>query len=106
MKQNTDAEGAEIQTGVDANNSRTKTTAFDVEAYADNSEYAMCWMLRRIDDTTIESQAIACEAGLRDSHGDREVFDVDADTSTLEFAREHANADPQLAIEQARKHFN
>jgi len=97
---------ASIETGYNTNNSRINNSDWDVEAYADDGEFAMCWMLRRVDDELIESQPIACEAGLRDEYGSREVFDVDADTTVETFAREHANADPELAIEQAREHWD
>jgi len=96
----------EIETGYETNNTRIKTTDWDVEAYADDGEHAMCWMLRRVSETLIESQAVACEAGLRETHGGRETFDVDADTTVTAFAREHATADPELAIELAREHFD
>jgi hypothetical protein len=94
-----------IQTGVETNNTRLKTTDWDVEAYADDGEHAMCWLLRRVEGTIIESQAVACEAGLRDNYGPIEAFDVDADTTTIEFAQEHADADPEAALKQAREHF-
>jgi len=96
----------EIETGYETNNTRIKTTDWDVEAYADDGDHAMCWMLRRVSETLIESQAVACEAGFRETHGTRETFDVDADTTVSEFARDHANADPDLAIELAREHFD
>jgi len=96
----------QIATGYETANTRLKTSDWEVEAYADDGEYAMCWMLRRVDDTTIESQAVACEAGLREQHGEKEVFDVNADKTVGRFALEHAEADPEVAIEQAREHFN
>lgn len=96
----------EIDTGYETNNTRIKTSEWDVEAYADDGKHAMCWMLRRVSDELIEQQAVACEAGLREEHGNRETFDVDADTSTEEFAREVSKSDPELAIELAREHFD
>jgi len=95
-----------IATGYETNNSRIRTTDWEVEAYADDGEHAMSWMLRRVNDELIESQAVACESGLRENYGEAEVFDVDPDTTLGEFAEEHANADPELAIEQAREHHN
>ena len=103
-----ETDDTKIATGYETNNSRIRTTDWEVEAYADDGECAMSWMLRRVDDELIESQAIACDqqTGLRENHGDAEVFDVDPDTTLGEFAEEHANADPELAIEQAREHHN
>jgi SOS response regulatory protein OraA/RecX len=95
----------DIETGVETNNSRIRTTEYDAEAYADDGEHATSWMLKRIDETTVEIEYIRCEAGLRDSDT-TEVFEVDEDKSTVEFAREVANADPQVAVEAARNWHN
>ena len=99
-------DATQIQTGVETGNDRIATTDFDAEAYADDGEHSMCWMLRRVDETTIEQQAVACEAGVRENHGHIETFDVDADTSIVEFGREVANSDPELSLELARDHFD
>lgn len=96
----------DVETGVETNNSRINTADWEVEAYADDGEHAMCWMVRRLNDTTIEVQNIACEAGLRDEYGEREVFTVSEDKGTVEFAREVSEADPIEAVELARKYWN
>jgi hypothetical protein len=95
----------EIETGVETANDRIKTTDWEVEAYADDGEYATCWMLRRVSETEIEQATIRCEAGLRDQVRPIDVFEVDADTTVTEFAREVAQADPELAIELAEDYW-
>lgn len=96
----------EVETGIETANTRINTTDWEVEAYADDGEYAMCWMVRRIDGTTIEVQNIACEAALRDEYGEREVFTVPEEKGTVEFAREVSEADPVEAVDLARKYWN
>jgi len=94
-----------IKTGIKTNNTRIKTSDVDVEAYADNGEYATSFMIRRVSDELIEVEYVRCEAGLRDSDC-IEVFDVDADKSTEEWAQECANADPEMAVQAARNWHN
>jgi hypothetical protein len=104
MVRNSEAD-AEIETGVETNNGRIRTTDWEVEAYADDGEHAMSWMVRRLDDTTVEVQPVVCEAGLRDTHGPIDVYDIDESTGTVEFAQELADADPIEAVEIARGYW-
>jgi len=95
----------EIQTGVERSNTRLTNSDFEVEAYADDGEHATAWMVRRLDDTTVEAKIVRCEAGLRDSDG-TEVFDIPEDKGTVQFAQEMADADPEMAVELARDYWN
>jgi len=99
-------ENAEIDTGVEVSNARIATSGWQAEAYADNGEHATCWMLRRIDETTVESATIRCECGLRDSDGPVETYSVDAGTTIRVFGQELADADPELAIELAEEYWS
>ena len=96
----------EIETGYETNNTRINTSDFEVEAYADDGEYATCWMVRRVSDELVEVETVRCESGLRETDGPIDVHDIDADTTVTEFARELANADPEEAVNLAREYWN
>lgn len=104
MNENTTAD--EIETGVETDNQRIRAMEHDVEAYVDDGEHATVWHLQRLDDTTVESVAFRCEAGVREQVAGAEVFDVEPETSLRKFGREHADADPELALELTREHFS
>jgi len=101
-----DIQADEIETGVETDNERIRTMEHDAKAYADGGEYATVWHLRQLDETTVKSIAFRCEGGLRERVSGAEVFDVKPETSLREFGREHADADPELAVELAREHFS
>jgi len=93
-----------IQTGIEADSDVTPASA-DVFAYADDGEHATVWEVDRLSDSIIRVNYYRCEAGISDHDGE-ETFSVDSDKTTEEFARELANADPELAIESARNWHN
>jgi len=94
-----------IDTGIETNNTRINNTDYDVEGYADDGEHATSFMVKRVSDELVEVTYVRCEAGLRDEDA-TEVFDIDPDKSTEQWARECANADPQLAVEAAKNWHN
>lgn len=99
------SETTEIETGYETSNDRIRTTEYEVEAFADDGEYATCWMVREIDKEHIEVATIRCEAGLRKQDGPVEVFDVPSDKTAVQFAREIAQVDPEEAVELARQYW-
>lgn len=95
----------EIDTGITTNNTRIKTSDWEVEGHADDGEHAMVWLFRSVSDELIETLVLVCEAGSCKEHGPLDVFDVDPETSISEFAREHVTAYPEESIRIAREAF-
>jgi hypothetical protein len=78
----------------------------DVWAYADDGSRATTWAVERVDDTTARVEYHRHEAGLDDVHGPVEMFDIDPDTPTEDFALGLAEADPEEAVKIARRYHN
>ena len=96
-----------FETGVETDNERIRTMEHDVEAYVDDGEYATIWYVTRVDDTTVEATVHRSEAGRKELASNvRDVHDVGPDQTTREFAQEMADADPELALELTREHFD
>jgi len=97
----------EFETGVETDNERIRTMEHDVEAYVDDGEYATIWYVTRVDETTVEAAVHRSEAGRKERVDNvRDVHDVEPDQTTREFAQEMADADPELALELTREHFD
>jgi len=97
----------EIETGVETDNQRIRTMEHDVEAYVDDGEYATIWYVTRVDETTVEAAVHRSEAGRKELVSNvMDVHDVEPDKATREFAQEMADADPELALELTREHFD
>lgn len=78
----------------------------DVAAFADDGEHATVWGISRHDDTRIVVDYVRCEAGLCEFDAPSEVYHVDADKETVEFAEELVGADPEEAVDLARAHWS
>jgi len=102
-----DIEADEIETGVETDNQRIRTMEHDVEAFADDGEYATVWYVTRVDDTTVEAAVHRSEAGHKELASNvRDIHDVEPDQTTREFAQKMADADPELALELTREYFS
>jgi len=101
----------EIETGVETDNERIRTMEHDAEAYADDGEYATVWRLTRMNEATVDGTVVdvtvfRSEAGRRElDRAANTVHELEPDQTTREFAQELAEADPELAVELARKFF-
>jgi len=93
-----------IKTGIEQESDVTTADA-DVFAYADNGEYATVFEIDRLSDTIVRVVYHRCEAGLSEIDAE-ETFTVDSDKTTEQWARECAEADPQMAIEAAKDYWN
>lgn len=96
-------EANEIRTGIEYESD--VPTKADVYSFADDGEHATVWAVNRVSDDEVDVLYFRCEAGLIDSDGPIESFEIDPDVSTEEFARELANADPEEAINLARDYW-
>jgi len=98
-------EQREIETGVETDSDNIRTMDWEVEAWADDGEYATVWFVRGVDETHVEVQTLRAEAGMREIDGAIEVYEIGSDAGVVDFARELANADPEEAVTLAREYF-
>jgi hypothetical protein len=101
----TESDPDAIETDVTTDNSNIRQMNHDVEAWADNGEYATLWYLTRVSDTVVSIQTVRCERGLCDQDGQADVRDVPENKATREVGRDIATDDPAEAVRQAREYW-
>lgn len=99
----------EIETGIETE-ARIDAEAVDVEpdvwAYADDGEYATTWAIERAVEDAARVEYHRQQDGVDGVDGPVETLPVHPDQHTDDFAREVAEADPEVAIEAARDYFD
>jgi hypothetical protein len=97
----------EVDTGIEHDNSALPNDWADVYAYVDDGEHARVWEVKREAFDAVAVTAYNCDSGLADPDPDfgKKYFEIDADTTTEEWARMYAE-NHRDALELTRSYFD
>jgi len=92
-----------VDVTVTTSSERVMTTAADVEATATDGDAMTRWTYVGYDVVEVTTYRRVGDSGFVQDGTD--VFDLGEDETVVEFAREHAHADPEEAVRLGRKRF-